>query len=183
MTVALITHQDCMLHDMGLSHPERPARLKAINDQLIADGLEWVMRHYEAPKATVEQLQAVHDPDYIQSIFDLAPMQGMVQIDPDTSMNSHSLDAALHAAGAVVLGVDLVLNGEIDDVFCSVRPPGHHAERNRSMGFCFFNNIAVGAAHALEHHQLDRIAIVDFDVHQGNGTEDIFKGHVSDARS
>ncbi len=175
MTVALITHPDCMLHDMGAYHPESPARLKAINDQLIASGLEWLMQHFDAPEVSREQLQRVHDDDYIQTIFDMAPQQGMVEVAPDTSMNPYTLTAALHAAGAVVMGVDKVLRGEIDDVFCSIRPPGHHAEHNRAMGFCFFNNIAVGAAHALAKYNLDRVAIVDFDVHHGNGTEDIFK--------
>lgn len=175
MTVALITHPDCMLHDMGAHHPESPDRLKAINDQLIASGLEWLMQHFDAPKVSREQLQRIHDADYIESIFNLSPEQGLVQIDPDTSMSPHTLNAALHAAGAVVLGVDMVLGGQIDDVFCSVRPPGHHAEHNRAMGFCFFNNIAVGAAHALAEYNLDRVAIVDFDVHHGNGTEDIFR--------
>ncbi|MCW8957023.1 MAG: histone deacetylase family protein, partial [Gammaproteobacteria bacterium] len=177
MTVAFITHPDCMLHDMGAAHPESPARLQAINDQLIASGLEWLLQHYDAPKASLEQLQRVHDADYIQTIFDRAPQTGLIQIDQDTSMNPYSLNAALYAAGAVVLGVDLVMAGTIDVVFCSIRPPGHHAGHNRAMGLCFFNNIAVAAAHALAEYDLQRIAIVDFDVHHGNGTEDIFRDH------
>ncbi|MFW2374219.1 MAG: histone deacetylase family protein, partial [Gammaproteobacteria bacterium] len=177
MTVALVTHPDCKLHDMGPEHPERPERLVAINDQLIASGLEWLMQHFDAPKVSREQLLRVHDSDYIQTIFDMSPQQGRVQVDPDTSMNPYTLNAALYAAGAVVLGVDLVLRGDIDDVFCSIRPPGHHAEHNRAMGFCFFNNIAVATAHALTEYNLDRVAIVDFDVHHGNGTEDIFRNH------
>ena len=177
MTVAFITHPDCMLHQMGATHPESPQRLIAINDQLIASGLEWLLQHFEAPRVNRQQLLRVHDGDYIQKIFDLSPQQGMVQIDPDTSMNPYTLNAALYAAGAVVLGVDLVLKGNIDDVFCSIRPPGHHAEHNQAMGFCFFNNIAVGAAHALSEYKLERVAIVDFDVHHGNGTEDIFRDH------
>lgn len=175
MTVALITHAECQLHDMGSTHPENPARLQAIHDQLITSGLDWIMRHYEAPKASRDQLLRVHSANYIQSLYDASPAQGYVQIDDDAIMNSHTLSAALHAAGAVILGVDLVMRNEIDDVFCAIRPPGHHAEPNRAMGFCFFNNIAVATAHALDVYQLERIAIIDFDVHHGNGTEVIFK--------
>ena len=175
MTVALITHAECELHDMGPLHPESPARLQAIHDQLIASGLEWIMPHFDAPQVSREQLLRVHTAEYIQSIFDASPAQGHVHLDIDNVMNPHTLNAALHAAGAAVLGVDLVMRGEVNDVFCSIRPPGHHAERDRAMGFCFFNNIAVAAAHALEAHQLERVAIVDFDVHHGNGTEHIFQ--------
>ena len=174
MTVALITHPDCARHDMGAWHPESPARLWAIHDQLIASRLDGVLRHYESPAATRAQLERVHDPDYVESIFRLAPQQGMVALDPDTSMNPYPLSAALHAAGAVVQGVDLVMRGEVGAVFCSVRPPGHHAERHRAMGFCIFNNVAVGTAHAMAVHGIERVAILDFDVHHGNGTEDIF---------
>jgi len=174
MTVALITHPDCARHDMGSAHPESPARLWAIHDQLVASRLESVLRHYEAPAATREQLERVHDPEYVESIFRTSPAAGLVALDPDTAMNPHTLSAALHAAGATVLGVDLVMRGDAGAVFCSVRPPGHHAERHRAMGFCFFNNVAVGAAHALAVHGLERVAILDFDVHHGNGTEDIF---------
>jgi acetoin utilization deacetylase AcuC-like enzyme len=174
MAVALITHPDCARHDMGALHPESPARLWAIHDQLIASRLDGVLRHYESPAATREQLGRVHDPDYVESIFRASPQQGMVALDPDTSMNPYTLSAALHAAGAAVLGVDLVMRGEVRAAFCSVRPPGHHAERNRAMGFCIFNNVAVGAAHAMAAHAIERIAILDFDVHHGNGTENIF---------
>jgi acetoin utilization deacetylase AcuC-like enzyme len=175
MTVAFISHKDCERHEMGARHPERPARLVAINDRLRAVGLDELLRHYEAPAVTREQLARVHDEDYIDWIYAQAPKQGVVWLDPDTGMNEYSLSAALHAAGAVVKAVDLVMAGEAEAVFCSVRPPGHHAERRRAMGFCIFNNIAVGAAHALAAHGLKRIAIVDFDVHHGNGTEDIFR--------
>ena len=174
MTVALITHPDCARHDMGAWHPESPARLWAIHDQLIASRLDGVLRHYESPAATRAQLERVHDPDYVESIFRSAPQQGTVALDPDTSMNPYTLSAALHAAGAAVQGVDLVMRGEVGAVFCSVRPPGHHAERHRAMGFCIFNNVAVGAAHAMAEHDIERVAILDFDVHHGNGTEDIF---------
>jgi acetoin utilization deacetylase AcuC-like enzyme len=160
---------------MGEGHPEQPARLSAIFDRLIASGLEMIVRQIDAPLASREQLERVHDPRYVQSLFDRAPSHGLVMIDPDTAMGPHTLAAALRAAGAVVHGVDLVMQGEFDGVFCAVRPPGHHAERARAMGFCFFNNVAVGAAHALAAHGLERLAIVDFDVHHGNGTEQIFE--------
>lgn len=176
MTIAYITHQDCLLHDMGPGSPEQPARLSAINNRLIASGLEMLLQHYDAPLATREQLETVHDPDYIDSIFAASPAEGLVWLDEDTSMNRKSLHAALRAAGAVVLGVDLVVQTKAKQAFCAVRPPGHHAGRHRAMGFCLFNNIAVGAYHALNHIGLKRVAIVDFDVHHGNGTEEIVSG-------
>lgn len=158
-----------------MQHPERPARLGAINDRLISARLDEVLLHYEAPCATRAQLARVHDPQYIDWIRAHAPQDGLVWLDGDTAMNPHTLNAALCAAGAVVKAVDLVMRQEVSAAFCSVRPPGHHAERARAMGFCIFNNIAVGAAHALAEHRLERLAIVDFDVHHGNGTEDIFR--------
>lgn len=160
---------------MGEHHPECPARLEAIQNRLISSGLDFVLLHHDAPLATREQLCRVHDSEFVERIFATSPAEGHVRLDPDTGMNKYSLTAALHAAGAVVLGVDLVMSGQANSAFCSVRPPGHHAERDRAMGFCLFNNIAVGAAHALEAHDLKRVAIVDFDVHHGNGTEDIFR--------
>jgi len=175
MPIAIISHPDCGLHDMGSGHPEQPARLSAIFDRLIASGLEMIVRQIDAPLATREQLERVHEPHYVQSVFDQAPTEGLIMLDPDTAMGPHTLAAALRAAGAVVHAVDLVMNREFQAVFCAVRPPGHHAERDRAMGFCFFNNVAVGAAHALAAHGLERVAIVDFDVHHGNGTEHIFE--------
>lgn len=160
---------------MGSNHPESPDRLSAIEDRLIASGLDMVLQHHNAPMATREQLYRVHDAEYVEQIFRLSPQKGHVEIDPDTSMNPHTLKAALRAAGAMVLGVDLVMSGKTSAAFCNVRPPGHHAEHNKAMGFCIFNNIAVGAAHALHDYNLERVAIIDFDVHHGNGTEDIFK--------
>jgi acetoin utilization deacetylase AcuC-like enzyme len=161
---------------MGHHHPEQPARLAAINDRLIASGLEMALRHYDAPLVTAQQLLAVHDADYLEALERSSPEQGIAWVDGDTAMNPHSLQAARRAAGAVVRAVDLVMSGEVSRAFCGVRPPGHHAERNRAMGFCFYNNIAVGALHALNAHGLSRVAIVDFDVHHGNGTEHIVAG-------
>jgi acetoin utilization deacetylase AcuC-like enzyme len=161
---------------MGHYHPEQPARLHAINDRLIATGLEMVLHHFDAPLANRTVLEAVHAPGYVDEIFAASPQEGIVWVDGDTAMNPHSLQAALRAAGAVVLGVDLVMDGRVAQAFCAVRPPGHHAERGRAMGFCLFNNVAVGAYRAVNRHRLERIAIVDFDVHHGNGTEDIVSG-------
>ena len=175
MYVGLITHAECLRHEMGHYHPECPRRLTVIEDFLISHGLNMMLHHYDAPRATREQLERVHAADYVDEIFRLAPSEGYVVIDEDTRMNPHTLEAALRAAGANVLAVDLVMQGELASAFCNVRPPGHHAERHRAMGFCFFNNVAVGAAHALAVHGLERVAIVDFDVHHGNGTEDIFR--------
>lgn len=176
---AYVSHRSCLLHDMGQNHPESPARIQAIEDQLIAQRLADFLRRVDAPAATTEQLMRAHDPDYVHAIMQCAPETGTVQLDPDTLMMPHSLDAALHSAGAVVAAIDMVLSGEIGNAFCAVRPPGHHAERKRAMGFCLFNNVAVGAAHALAEHGLERVAILDFDVHHGNGTEDIFAGNES----
>ena len=176
MTLAFISHPDCLLHENSPGHPESPQRLRAIQDQLLATGLDQALRHYDAPLATTEQLVRAHDPAYVQAIFAAAPEQGRRSLDPDTGMNPHSLTAARRAAGAAILGVDLVLSDAVSAAFCSVRPPGHHATRNRAMGFCIFNNVAVAAAHALHAHGLQRVAIVDFDVHHGNGTEDILAG-------
>jgi acetoin utilization deacetylase AcuC-like enzyme len=156
-------------------HPECPARLGAIEDRLIASGLLDLLLYHEAVPATREQLARVHSAAHLDHLTALAPQGAdLAEVDPDTWMNASTLDAAHRAAGAVVRAVDLVLAGAADNAFCNVRPPGHHAERGRAMGFCFFNNVAVGAAHALAAHGLERVAIADFDVHHGNGTEVIF---------
>jgi acetoin utilization deacetylase AcuC-like enzyme len=160
---------------MGAWHPERPERLTAIEDQLIASGIGQFLERHDAPLATDAQLARAHPIEYVRAIRAAAPQEGTVHLDPDTAMNPYSLQAALRAAGAAVLGTDLVLRGEAESAFCSVRPPGHHACRARPMGFCIFNNVAVAALHALEAHGLERVAIIDFDVHHGNGTEDIFE--------
>ncbi|OYV79154.1 MAG: deacetylase [Ferrovum sp. 37-45-19] len=174
MNTAYITHSLCGLHNMGEHHPESPHRLAAINDRLIASGLMNFLIPYEAPRAQLIHLQQVHSQDYINHIFNASPSIGFHHIDDDTVMNVHSLEAALCGAGAGVMAVDLVMKKKVHNAFCAIRPPGHHAEHNRAMGFCFFNNIAVATAHALEEYKLERVAIVDFDVHHGNGTEDIF---------
>ncbi|MDH3320167.1 MAG: histone deacetylase family protein [Betaproteobacteria bacterium] len=174
MAIAFLTHADCLKHEMGAWHPERPERLTAIEDQLIASGIGQYLARHEAPLATDEQLSRVHPPEYVRAVRDAAPREGTVHLDPDTAMNPFTLQAALRAAGAAVHATDLVLRGEVQAAFCSVRPPGHHACRARSMGFCIFNNVAVAACHALDAHGLERVAIIDFDVHHGNGTEDIF---------
>jgi len=175
VTTVFITHADCLLHDMGSHHPEQPARLQAVDDQLIASGLVNYLVRADAPAARREHLERVHAPGYIDAIEQAAPEQGTVHLDPDTAMNRHTLSAALHAAGAGVLATDMVIAGEAVNAYCNVRPPGHHAMRGRAMGFCLFNNVAIAAAHALDHHGLKRVAIADFDVHHGNGTEDIFR--------
>ncbi|HHC30081.1 MAG TPA: histone deacetylase family protein [Rhodobacterales bacterium] len=175
--LGIISHYDCHDHLTGDLHPDAPVRLEAITNQLIASGMDYVLRHYDAPKVTRAALERVHGAAYLDRVYAMAPGKGEapVEIDGDTVMSPGTLGAAERAAGAGVLGVDLVMRGEMREVFCAIRPPGHHATRDRAMGFCLFNNIAVAAAHAMEAHGLERVAIVDFDVHHGNGTEDIFK--------
>lgn len=175
-TTAFITHRDCWQHDMGAHHPECPDRLGAINDRLIASGLDVYLQFHDAPLADMEQLLRVHPHDYIDHLHRSSPQHGIVHLDPDTAMSPGTLQAALRSAGAGCLATDLVMRGEVRTAFCAVRPPGHHAERAKAMGFCFFNNVAVAARHALGAWGLSRVAIVDFDVHHGNGTEDIFAG-------
>ncbi|MCR5865095.1 histone deacetylase family protein [Aquincola sp. J276] len=176
MLAAFITHADCARHEMGPQHPECPERLAAIQDHLLIKGLLDYMCPYDAPLATQQQLARAHSAMYVQELLASAPTEGHRQVDPDTAMCPHTAQAALRAAGAVVQATDLVLGGQAPAAFCCVRPPGHHAERAAAMGFCFFNNVAVGIRHALDVHGLQRVALIDFDVHHGNGSEDIFRG-------
>jgi acetoin utilization deacetylase AcuC-like enzyme len=174
LKTAYISHPLCLQHDPGEGHPETASRIGAVEDRLIATGLFDLLRHFEAPEIGREQLLRVHSPGYLEMLQALAPRQGQVRLDPDTVMSPATLAAAYRAAGAAVLAVDLLMTGQADNAFCCVRPPGHHAERSQAMGFCLFNNVAAGAAHALDAHGIGRVAILDFDVHHGNGTEDIF---------
>lgn len=178
MTVAVISHTQCALHDNGHEHhPESPDRLGAINNRMITSGVDWVCRHYDAIQATPEQIARVHDQDYIERVYATAPEgEEIAELDGDTGMNQHTLPAALHSAGAAIQAVDLVMAGAHKHAFCETRPPGHHAGKSQAAGFCIFNNVAIGAAHAIEHYGLERIAILDFDVHHGDGTEAIFTG-------
>jgi len=171
--VAFISHPACRLHQMGTGHPEQPARLDAIEEMLHVRQLYDFLHHHEAPRASVEQLARVHPRSHVEFIASQSPAEGLTRLDPDTAMCPDTLEAALRAAGANVLATDLVLGGQVRRAFCNVRPPGHHAERAQAMGFCFFNNVCVAARHALDVHGLQRVAIIDFDVHHGNGTEDI----------
>jgi acetoin utilization deacetylase AcuC-like enzyme len=174
VTTAYISHPACLQHETGSDHPESQRRLYAIEDALVSAGLMSLLKRFDAPRATREQLCRVHSPEYPDEIEQRAPMSGLVTLDADTVVGPESLEAAYRAAGAMVQGVDMVIHNEVDTVFCGIRPPGHHAGRNSAMGFCIFNNVAVGAAHALAAG-LERVAIVDFDVHHGNGTESIFQ--------
>ena len=180
MPTAFYSHPECRLHDMGAGHPECPQRLDAIADQLLASGLDLALQHREAPLATLAQIERAHTARYVTQLKDvLEQVQASGEprhLDPDTVACPGTWRAALRAAGAAVAATEAVLRGEVDNAFCSTRPPGHHATRDESMGFCFFNNVAIGARHALDVMGLQRVAIIDFDVHHGNGTEDIIAG-------
>ncbi|WP_322107058.1 histone deacetylase family protein [Paraburkholderia sp. J41] len=177
MTTGFFSHPDFLRHEMGEWHPECPARLQAIEDQLIASRIDTLVERDEsASLATEADLLRVHTQAHIDFIRKTAPQEGYAEIDPDTLMNPHTWQAALRAAGAAIAATDAVLAGRYENAFCSVRPPGHHAEPARAMGFCFFNNVAIAARHALEVRGLERVAVIDFDVHHGNGTEAAFAG-------
>ena len=180
MSTAFYTHPECRLHDMGAGHPECPQRLDAIADHLRATGLDIALDFRDAPLVTAEQLSRAHTSGYVAEVMDLMQQVEAAgeprAVDPDTVICAATRQAALRSAGAAVAATDAVLSGRAANAFCSVRPPGHHATRDQSMGFCFFNNVAVAARHALDVHGLQRVAIVDFDVHHGNGTEDIIAG-------
>jgi acetoin utilization deacetylase AcuC-like enzyme len=172
---AYISHDDCLLHVMSDYHPESPVRLQAIKRHLEDTGLDRELVHLEAQPVTVEQLARAHSLRHIEHIINTAPATGIVALDPDTQLCPHSLRAAELAAGSLTLAVDNIIQNNFQRAFCAVRPPGHHAEYNTSMGFCVYNNIAVGVRHALAQKGIDRVAVLDFDVHHGNGTVDIFK--------
>ena len=179
------THPDCRLHEMGAGHPECPERLDAIDEHLQATGLRDSLDRREADPAPLADIELAHGRMHVAALRGLSDVlreeidaggPTHTQVDPDTSMNVHTWAAALRAAGAALAATDAVMAGELDNAFCAVRPPGHHACRDTAMGFCFFNNVAIAAKYALERHGLQRVAIVDFDVHHGNGTEDIVAG-------
>jgi acetoin utilization deacetylase AcuC-like enzyme len=175
LPTAYISHEDCHGHDTPSWHPENARRLSAIEDALAATQLFDFLHHERAPEVTQTQLARVHQADYLAAVVAAQPAEGYAYLDPDTIIGPGSLAAARRAAGAVVRGVDLVMAGVVNNAFCAVRPPGHHAESACAMGYCIYNNVAVGAAHALAEHGLQRVAILDFDVHHGNGTEQIFR--------
>ena len=174
MSTLLVTHPACLAHDAGAHHPERPQRLQAILKAL--EGEEFSdLRRREAPEATIEQIGRVHPPAFVRAVLEAMPKSGHAAFDADTICSPGSREAALRASGAVVAAVDAVASGEVRNAFCAVRPPGHHAEPMQPMGFCIFNNVGVGALHAREAHGLERVAVVDFDVHHGNGTQAMFE--------
>lgn len=175
------THSDCLKHEMGLDHPECPERLHAIEDRLLISGVVHALERREAPLVAQSNLELAHGGSHVAALRGLNERlrdgtSPLLHIDPDTAMNAHTWQAALRAAGATVAATEAVLSGELENAFCAVRPPGHHACRDHAMGLCFFNNVAVAAKYAVEKHGLQRVAIVDFDVHHGNGTEDIIAG-------
>jgi acetoin utilization deacetylase AcuC-like enzyme len=177
MTTAYYSHPDCRGHDMGRGHPECPQRLSAIDDYLLASGLDVALERHEAPLVDLDDVARAHARGYVNELADvLERVQAdgrMRALDPDTVAGTGTWAAVQRAAGAAVAATDAVIDGRAENAFCAVRPPGHHATRNTAMGFCFFNNVAIAARHALDVRGLERVAIVDFDVHHGNGTEDI----------
>ncbi|MBK19638.1 MAG: acetoin utilization protein [Rhodospirillaceae bacterium] len=173
MPTLIFDHQSSEEHDMGQGHPERPDRIRAVRKALEAERFKGLERR-QAPQATVQQISRVHEQSYVEHLIAAVPEEGLVRIDPDTAMCPASGEAALRAAGAIIGAIDAVMNGDANSAFCAVRPPGHHAEPNQGMGFCLFNNVAIGVQHARQIHNLERVAVVDFDVHHGNGTQAAF---------
>jgi acetoin utilization deacetylase AcuC-like enzyme len=173
VTTLLVTHAACAAHDMGEGHPERPQRLRAVDQALEHEMFQLLVRE-SAPRAAIAALTRVHPADYVAAIEQASPSRGHVQLDADTAMSPGTWEAALRSAGGAIYAVDEVALGRVDNAFVATRPPGHHAESATPMGFCFFNNAAIAARHAQTTHGIERVAIVDFDVHHGNGTQDIF---------
>jgi acetoin utilization deacetylase AcuC-like enzyme len=174
MTTALFTHPVCIDHDPGSGHPESPGRLKSVMDALAVVEFEALDRR-EAPVSDLVAIKAVHQPEFVDLVMENIPETGQVFLDPDTALSPQSGNAALRAVGGCLAAVDAVMEDEIQNAFCAVRPPGHHAESSRSMGFCVFNNVVVAADYARTKHGLSRVAVVDFDVHHGNGTQHFFE--------
>ena len=179
------THPDCLKHEMGPGHPECPERLSAIEDRLLISGVDMALTRREAAPAALADIELAHGRMHVAALRGLTDVlredmaaggPAHTPLDPDTLINAHTWDAALRSAGAAIEATDAVIEGELENAFCAIRPPGHHACRDKAMGFCFFNNVAIAAKHAVERHGLKRVAIVDFDVHHGNGTEDIVAG-------
>jgi acetoin utilization deacetylase AcuC-like enzyme len=179
MTVGILGHYRCGEHDMGEHHPENGKRLTAISDLLIRSGLDYVVRQFDSKPIDKDLLSLAHTQEHIDFVFKNAPNEGDENfvVGPDSVMNEKTLTSILYSAGAGVDAVDLVMDGTLSAAFCTTRPPGHHAEHDKGMGFCFFNNVAIAAAYAKQKYGVKRIAIVDFDVHHGNGTEDIVRNH------
>jgi acetoin utilization deacetylase AcuC-like enzyme len=173
MPTLLLTHPDCLKHEMGAQHPERPDRLRVVTDALSGEAFA-ALRREQAPLADVAAIELLHPASYVDAIRAAEPKKGHVWIDPDTAMSPGSWNAALRATGAAIHAVDQVMSGAVKNAFCATRPPGHHAEPARAMGFCFFNNVAIAAMHARAKHGTERVAVVDFDVHHGNGTQAAF---------
>jgi acetoin utilization deacetylase AcuC-like enzyme len=176
MRVAYYSHSSSLLHEMGPGHPECPERIAAITNRLVMRGVMDRLDRFDAPEVTRDQTLLAHTADYIDALPRLVPLDGYRMLDADTAMNAHSLRAAQHAAGACVAAVDRVVSGQADRAFCAVRPPGHHALSHHAMGFCILNNVAIGVRHAIARHGLKRVVLIDFDVHHGNGSEQILAG-------
>jgi len=177
--VGIVTHSAYLEHDMGPNHPESPERLRAILAQLESSGIMSKLTRIEPRKAGKEWITRIHDPAYVKRLEETAPTTGYAALDPDTSMSPGSLPAAYLAAGGAMAAVDAIMDNQVDQVFCAVRPPGHHAEASRAMGFCLFNNVAIAARYIQERHGLQRVLIVDWDVHHGNGTQHVFENDSS----
>ena len=174
MSTYLYSHPSCVQHDPGPTHPECPERLRVVLDGLDDRPFQHLSRH-EAPEIDLQLVEMVHQPYYVEKIVENVPEQGQVHLDPDTVMSPQSLEATRRSSGAAVEAVDRVMAGDATNAFCAVRPPGHHAESSRAMGFCLFNGAAIAAFHARSAHKLDRVAVIDFDVHHGNGTQHSFE--------